>query len=150
MLGARHRLKTIPLGYGAYKRIQPGFVNRLYALARFFVTFFGPCTAFPAPRALELAAALRSGFLRPLATGLLAFREALAPLPAALAPPAAGLDAFLAPVLAPLAAGWAAPGFLGAALAFTAPIAARMRLISRVTSSMVIMPSTVNSLRRSE
>src|SRR6266404_2709799 len=123
--------------------IELGFVNRFYALARFFVTFFGAFTAFAAPRALELAAAFRSGFLAPLEAGFPTFREALAPLPAALAPLAADLDAFLAPVRL------AAPGFLDA-LASTAPIAARMRPISRVTCSMVIMPSTVSSLRRSE
>ena len=39
------------------------------------------------------------------------------------------------------------PGGLGSS---TAPIADRMRSISRVTCSMVIMPSTVSSLRRSE
>src|SRR6266404_9140776 len=127
--------------------IELGFVNRFYALARFFVTFLGAFRAFPAPRALELAAAVRSGFLARLEAGFPAFREALAPLAAALVPlAAADLDAFLAP-------GWAirlaAPGFL-VALASTAPIAARMRLISRVTCSMVIMPSTVSSLRRSE
>src|SRR5882724_11665311 len=118
--------------------IEPGFVNRFYALARLFVTFLGAFTAFPAPRAVELAAAFRSGFLVPLEGGFPTFREALAPLPAALAP--------LAPVLA---IRLAAPGFLDA-WASTAPIAARMRPISRVTCSMVIMPSTVSSLRRSE
>ena len=41
------------------------------------------------------------------------------------------------------------PALLGAA-APTAPIAERIRLISRVTCSIVIMPSTVSSLRRSE
>src|SRR6266480_7706351 len=126
--------------------IEPGFVNRFYALARFFVTFLGAFTAFAAPRALELAGAFRSGFLPPLEAGFPAFREALAPLPAALAPLAADLDAFLAPVRA---IRLTAPGFLDA-LASTAPIAARMRPISRVTCSMVIMPSTVSSLRRSE
>src|SRR5213078_2983095 len=105
--------------------IELGFVNRFYALARFFVTFFGAFTAFAAPRVLELAGAFRSGFLAPLEAGFPTFWEALAPLPAALA------------------------GFLDA-LASTAPIAARMRPISRVTCSMVIMPSTVSSLRRSE
>ena len=63
-----------------------------------------------------------------------------------------GLDAFRAadsaPFLAPLAVRLAAAAFL--ALASTAPIAVRMRPISRVTCSMVIMPSTVSSLRRSE
>jgi hypothetical protein len=125
--------------------IELGFVNRFYALARFFVTFLGAFTAFPAPRALELAPAFRSGFLAPFEAGFPTFREALAPLQAALAPQATDLEA--------LALVWAirlaAPGFLDA-LASTAPIAARMRLISRVTCSMVIMPSTVSSLRRSE
>src|SRR5258705_7841074 len=126
--------------------IEPGFVNRFYALGRVFVTFLGAFTAFPAPRAVELAAAFRSGFLVPLEGGFPTFREALAPLPAALALPAADLEAFLAPVRA---IRLAAPGFLDA-LGSMAPIAARMRLISRVTCSMVIMPSTVSSLRRSE
>src|SRR6478752_1677331 len=122
--------------------IEVGFVNRFYALARLFVTFFGPFTAFTAPRALELAAAFRSGFLARLEAAFPTFRAALAPLPAALAPLAADLDAFPAPGPA---VRLAAPGFLDA-LASTAPIAARMRLISRVTCSMVMMPSTVSSL----
>src|SRR5258705_10329358 len=127
--------------------IEVGFVNCFYALARFFVTFLGVFTAFAAPRALELAVALRSGFLARLEAGFPTFRAALAPLPAALAPPAADLDAFRDP--GGRAVRLAATGFLDA-LASTAPIAARMRLISRVTCSMVIMPSTVSSLRRSE
>src|SRR5260370_543232 len=126
--------------------IEVGFVNCFYALARFFVTFLGVFTAFAAPRALELAVALRSGFLARLEAGFPTFRAALAPLPAALAPLAVDLDAFRDPGRA---VRLAAPGFLDA-LASTAPIAARMRLISRVTCSMVIMPSTVSSLRRSE
>src|SRR6266849_392348 len=126
--------------------MELGFVNRFYALALFFVSFLETFTAFPARSALERAAAFRSGFLGPLEAGLPTFREALAPLPAALAPRAANLAAFLAPVWA---IRLAAPGFPDA-LASTAPIAARMRLISRVTCSMVIMPSTVSSLRRSE
>src|SRR5258706_1715774 len=126
--------------------IEGGFVNRFYALARFFVTFLGAFAAFAAPRALELAAAFRSGFLARLEAGFPTFRATLAPLPAALAPLAADLDAFRAPGRA---VRLAAPGFLDA-LASIAPIAARMRLTSRVTCSMVIMPSTVSSLRRSE
>jgi hypothetical protein len=123
--------------------IEVGFVNRFYALARFFVTFLGAFTAFAAPRALELAAAFRSGFLARLEAAFPTFRAALAPLPAALVPLAADLDAFRAPGPA---VRLAAPD----ALASTAPIAARMRLTSRVTCSMVIMPSTVSSLRRSD
>src|SRR6476646_2549599 len=126
--------------------IELGFVNRFYALARFFVTFFAAFMAFPAPRALDLAAAFRSGFLAPLEARLPTFWGALAPLPAALAPLAGDLEAFPAPVRGKRLA---APVF-SAAFASTAPIAARMRLISRVTCSMVIMPSTVSSLRRSE
>ena len=43
-----------------------------------------------------------------------------------------------------------AAAFLAAALASVAATAARIRPISRVTCSMVIMPSTVRSFRRSE
>src|SRR6266852_4985604 len=110
---------------------------------------------FAAARALEPEAAWRNDFLAPLEAVLPAFRGALAAFPAAPAPLPADLDtpratdlaAFLGPV--PLASRFAAAAFLDA-LASTAPIAARMRLISRVTCSMVIMPSTVSSLRRSE
>src|SRR6476646_11364716 len=105
--------------------IEVGFVNRFYALARLFVTFFGPFTAFAAPRALELAAAFRSGFLARLEAAFPTFRAALAPLPAALVPLAVDLDAVRAPGR-PVCL--AASGFL-AALASPAPIAARMRLI---------------------
>src|SRR5258705_194275 len=77
--------------------IEVGFVNRFYALARFFVTFLGVFTAFAAPRALELAVAFRSGFLARLEAGFPTFRAALAPLPAALAPPAADFVAFRDP-----------------------------------------------------
>src|SRR4030088_3172625 len=133
--------------------MQLRFVNRLYALARFFVTLLATFRVLPAVRALELAAALRDGVFAPLEAGFPAFPRALAPFLEVPALLAADLDAFLAVVLAPfltpLAVRFAAPAFLDA-LAPTAPIAVRMRLISRATCSMVIMPSTVSSLRRSE
>src|SRR5258705_11103348 len=126
--------------------IEVGFVNRFYALARFFVTFLGVFTAFAAPRALELAVAFRSGFLARLEAGFPTFRAALAPLPAALAPLGVDLDAFRDPGRA---VRLAAPGFLDA-LAAPAPIAARMRVIFPLTCSMGIMTSTLSSLRRAE
>src|SRR5258707_14141452 len=115
--------------------IEVGFVNRFYALARFFVTFLGVFTAFAAPRALELAVAFRSGFLARLEAGFPTFRAALAPLPAALAPLAVDLDAFPDPGRAgPLAA----PGFLEA-LASPAATPARKWMISPVTCFIVVM-----------
>jgi hypothetical protein len=93
----------------------------------------------------------------PLAAGA-AFRPAL--LEAAFLPFGAALAAFLAVLAAFLPAGFAVflaapPAFLAettdlAALGSTAPIADRIRLISRVTCSIVIIPSTVRSFRRSE
>src|SRR5260370_36947666 len=121
--------------------IEGGFVNRFYALARFFVTFLGAFAAFAAPRALELAAAFQSGFLARLEAGFPTFRATLAPLPAALAPLAADLDAFRAPGLA---GRLASPGFLDA-LASLAPISASMRLTSRVSCSTCIITATVTS-----
>src|ERR1700730_5556900 len=129
--------------------IQLGFVTRLYALARFFVTFLAAGALFPALRALELAAAFRSGFFAPLEAGLAAFGATLAGFPGLLAPLPGILAARPAALLMAFAIGLAEPVFPGA-LVSRAPIADRIRLISRVTCSMVIMPSTVASLRRSE
>src|ERR1700730_8924523 len=129
--------------------IQLGFVNRLYALARFFVTFLAAGPLFPALRALELAAAFRSGFFNPLGAGLAAFGAALAGFPGVLAPVPEILAPRPAALLMAFATGLAEPVFLGA-LVSRAPIADRIRLISRVTCSMVIMPSTVASLLLSE
>src|SRR5258705_10311881 len=105
--------------------IEPGFVNRFYALARFFVTFLGAFTAFPAPRALEPAPAFRTGVLAPLEAGFPAFREALAPLPAALALLAVDLATFPSPAPAVRLAPPAFPH----ALASTAPLPATVRPI---------------------
>ena len=79
-----------------------------------------------------------SGGMQGLAAGLLA----------ALGAGFAVREVFREAVLAGFAADFLAAFWV--ALASTAPIAARMRPISRVTCSMVIMPSTVSSLRRSE
>src|SRR4051794_25583657 len=102
----------------------------------FFADFLGDLRA----PAFELDRALGAGFFPPFETGFPALRAALAAflavLPALPERPEADPEALLGPTAA------AFPG--------TAPIAARMRLISRVTCSMVIMPSTVSSLRRSE
>src|ERR1700724_1551643 len=125
--------------------IQTGFVNRRYALARFFVTFLTAFFPLPAAR----TAALRIVVFELLEAGLAAFRTVLTAFFGVLAPLPADLEAFLAAGLARLAACLAALAFFSD-LASTAPIAARIRLISRVTCSMVIMPSTVSSLRRSE
>src|SRR5207237_10338685 len=86
-------------------------------------------------------AVFRTGFFVPLDAGFPVLRAALMVLLAASAALATGLD--LPPVvfLGPLAA----PAFLSGR-GSTAPIAARIRLISRVTCSMVIMPSSVHSL----
>src|ERR1019366_9679611 len=100
--------------------------------------------AFPMARALELAGTFRDGFFAALAADLPALRAVLAVFLAVLPETAARFRAGLAALAA------AALALFLAALASTAPIAARMRLISRVTCSMVIMPSTVSSLRRSE
>src|SRR5947208_5892115 len=91
------------------------------------------------------AAAFRSGLFAPLDAGFPVLRAALMVLLAVSATLAAGLD----PPPAAFFGLLAAPAFLGGGGSI-APIAARIRLISRVTCSMVIMPSTVKSLRRSE
>ena len=113
--------------------------------AVFFAVFF----ALPVPRPLAAEAVFRPAllaFLVPLEAGFAALRAVLAPFLAVLA-------AFLPTGLAVFRA--AAAAFLAGVAALTplgstAPIADRMRLISRVTCSMVIMPSTVSSFRRSE
>src|ERR1700744_4905802 len=99
-------------------------------LARFFVTFLaGRRTAF-----LAAAAARFMG----LGTGFLAALAAFLPLERPLATDLEALPAAFLAVLAGLAPlRLAAPGFLDALLS-TAPIACRIRPISRVTSSMVI------------
>src|ERR1700747_221799 len=108
------------------------FVNRFLALARFFVsllvTFREAFLALPAARLRGLGWTFLTPFL-PLERPLAADLEAL---------PAA----FLAVLTALVRLRLVAPGFLDALLS-TAPIACRIRPISRVTSSMVIMPSTV-------
>jgi hypothetical protein len=110
------------------------------------VTFFATFRALPAARFLAPVEAFRDDFLGRL--------EAFFPgFPAALAAFLAVLGADLATLrpgrLAALAASLPMTGLLDA-LVSTAPMAAKMRLISWVTCSMVIMPSTVSNLRRSE
>src|SRR5437016_14380092 len=90
-------------------------------------------------------AVFRTGFFAPLDAGFPVLQDALIVLLAVSATLATGLDLLPAVFLAPLAT----PAFLDGWGSIT-PIAARIRLISRVTCSMVIMPSTVKSLRRSE
>ncbi len=113
--------------------------------------FFPVFLAFPAFPPLTAEATFRPAFL-------LAF---LTPLEAAFPALRAVFGAFRAVLAAFLPAGRAVfraafMAFLAGAAALapplgsTAPIADRMRLISRVTCSMVIMPSTVKSFRRSE
>src|SRR6185312_649462 len=102
---------------------------------------------FAAPR--ETLPAL---FLPPGEGLLPAFRAALAAFLAAFGPFAAFVPAFR-PALRGIfrvreAPRLGEPAFLEPPS--TAPMASRMRLMSRVTCSMVIMPSTVTSLRRSE
>ena len=110
------------------------------------MTIFAGLRALVAGRLLAPADALGDDFPEPL--------EAFFPgLPAALAAFwavfRADLDTFRPGRLAALAAGFAPAGFLGAPVS-RAPMAARMRLISWVTCSIVIMPSTVSNFRRSE
>src|SRR5579871_2876894 len=110
-------------------------------LARFFVSLLVTFrTVFLAPPTTRLRG-LGAGFFAPLAAFLALERPLAADLDGAPA-------AFLA-VLADPPLRLADPGFLDALLSI-APIACRIRPISRVTSSMVIMPSTVSSFRRSE
>src|ERR1700712_2692157 len=94
-------------------RIQLGFVNRPYALARFFVTFLAlllaPFLTLAAPRALELAAAFRAGRFEPLAAVFPVFRAAA--LEGFPRPLDTVLDAFPFARPAPLAARLAAPAF---------------------------------------
>src|SRR5712671_4784317 len=95
-----------------------------------FLALFWAFRALPALPALTgFFAPLDANFpaLRTALTAFLGFRAAAARFAGA---------AFLAGFLVPLGS--------------TAPMAARIRLISRVTCSMVIMPSTVSSFRRSE
>src|SRR5581483_6628891 len=126
--------------------MKSGFVNRLQPLSPPF-----PCLFCRSPHGLghPLAGTRKRCPGRLLAAFLaLAFPGRLkAALAAFLAPPAAFLAGFEAFRLAPLPAGLAA--FLGV-FGSIAPIAARMRSISWVTCSMVIMPSTVSNFRRSE
>src|ERR1700753_2437782 len=93
LLGARHRLELSDLDTGLL-RIQLGFVNRSYALARFFVTFLA---AFP-PR-------LATFPLEPFAAGLMVFLAAFL---------AVFLDGFLATLGAPF------PAFLAGLATFRA------------------------------
>src|ERR1700694_2724451 len=108
-------------------------------LSSLFRDLLAAFPVFSPPRALELAAAFRSGCLGPLEADFPAFRGTLAPFPVARARLAADLGTFPRAILAPLAIRLAAAAFLDA-LASTAPIAARMRSISRVPCLMVIMP----------
>jgi hypothetical protein len=112
----------------------------------FLAVFFAAFLALPGPRPLAGEAAFllalptrfEAVFL-PFGADLAAFRVVLAAfLPA-------GLAVFLVAAVAFLAGAADL-----AALGSTAPIAVRIRLISRVTCSMVIIPSTVRSFRRSE
>jgi hypothetical protein len=120
------------------------------------VTFLALFLVLAAARGLELAGALREDFFAVLEADFPAFRAGFTDFLEALAALPADLEAFLATglgALLTLPAARFVAAFLAASLDFlasTAPIAARMRLISRVTCSMVIMPSTVSSLRRSE
>jgi hypothetical protein len=121
------------------------------------VTFFATFLTLLTGRFLEPADSLRevffAPFLVPLEAGFLTFPAALAAflgeLPVPRADLEAFLEAFLAAGLAGFAAGRALPAFLDAPVS-TAAMAARIRSISCVTCSMVIMPSTVSNLRRSE
>src|SRR5262249_61117184 len=98
-----------------------------------FVTFFAGFAAFPGPFPLAALMGFLAAFLAPLA----ALRAVLAGFLATFAGLAFLAEAFLAAAFA-------------ATLASVAPMAARIRLISRVDFSMVIIPSTVKSFRRSE
>jgi hypothetical protein len=139
-------------------RIQLGFVNRLYALARFFVTFFvALCAPFPCPPRGE-AEIFRSPFLAPRfepPEGFFpAFPGALAPFLALERLRRADFGGFRELGLRALAerrvpAACRCVDFSGVLLP-GATIAASTRLISRVTSSIGIIPSTLTSLRWSE
>ena len=161
-LGARHRLKTIRLDTGLIKGFNLRFVNRLWRFSSLFRELFGGFSGL-----LRLFGPL-SDRLAPLQPAFSAFLEAvsgrfrggfgalLEPSPPSWPPCPCRFRGLGDRCLTPFWRSWPFLGFgalaaLCVLLASTAPISASStRLMSAVTSSMVIMPSIVSSLRRSE